>query len=399
MSEHEFLSASEQLTSFLDGELDSTETSSLFYELAQNPELQEEMKDLILIRNSFRNSRKIPPANLKQNILATTGLSSGVRTAAGLGTAAFFLKSFLRRPYIAGLLGIAAIATTIFFLTDTPEVETAKQLNVPVSSSEVVEDNSSTDNSMAGIAEEERSSTNSETSSFATNFKSGKNVSGGKDVFVEKNSNDLQPARQNVIPLEVYMSPFANRENMVNVPGGAPSMKGVPQIFGEDVADFLQHLSLNFRIADGASYPNPDLNSNSAILNDFAVAIMYNANSNNSFGIEFGRENFLMEFEGFEGELLYRYPQSYNAFVFGLAYQYQFSDFDFVRGVSPYARFFAGGTKIGPVGKVSTGLYYNLTHNVVLNAGAEYGILAYSYTDNIFTTQKIGWTVGLSLGF
>ena len=51
MSEHEFLSASEQLTSFLDGELDSTETSSLFYELAQNPELQEEMKDLILIRN------------------------------------------------------------------------------------------------------------------------------------------------------------------------------------------------------------------------------------------------------------------------------------------------------------------------------------------------------------
>lgn len=74
MIENEFMDASEKLTAFIDGELPKEEYGTLFYELAQNTELQDELSELIMIKSTFHNKLNIAPPLLKNRIMDKVGL-------------------------------------------------------------------------------------------------------------------------------------------------------------------------------------------------------------------------------------------------------------------------------------------------------------------------------------
>ena len=59
------MSSSEQLNMLLDGELHSAEAPGLFYELSQNHELQEEMFELIKLKNMMKVQQPAPKDKLK----------------------------------------------------------------------------------------------------------------------------------------------------------------------------------------------------------------------------------------------------------------------------------------------------------------------------------------------
>ncbi|HPU24119.1 MAG TPA: hypothetical protein PL149_08225, partial [Candidatus Kapabacteria bacterium] len=55
---------SEKIVAFLDGELDAAERESLFLTMASSPQLQEEMRQQIIISQSLKKSLLIPPETL-----------------------------------------------------------------------------------------------------------------------------------------------------------------------------------------------------------------------------------------------------------------------------------------------------------------------------------------------
>ncbi|MCU0331177.1 MAG: hypothetical protein MUC47_09430, partial [Candidatus Kapabacteria bacterium] len=69
------------LYAFMDGELDVLHEQSLFNELAANPDLRSEMKDLLSIRNAVHRDIIVPPTTSEASILAAAGLSPSVSAA------------------------------------------------------------------------------------------------------------------------------------------------------------------------------------------------------------------------------------------------------------------------------------------------------------------------------
>ena len=112
---NESTSYSELLCAFLDNELDGVETSTLFYSLAQNQELQQELRQLISVRSALHGSLLEPPAYLASRVMAATGLvpPAAAVTAAVTG---FWLRLFRGRAFVAIVSAIATAGVMLLLL-------------------------------------------------------------------------------------------------------------------------------------------------------------------------------------------------------------------------------------------------------------------------------------------
>lgn len=394
MENNEFISASEKLNAFIDGELDAAESGTLFYEMASNPELQDEMKELLLIKNSFKNKMVTPPPALKNKVFAGLGMANSKNNAGKVAAGILFL-SFLKRHYLSIVLGLALVFVGYFAFSPDDENQITNKNAIPISNSY---------DSTPSESDISNTSSNSEQNIAVSNVIPAKTTKKSAAKQSTKNAEAITEQIQNIAVAndessDVYKinsSNFAN--NGLQFTTKRQKYDLMNWIYSEKVANILGNFSIQFRVADGTSYPSPNIPTNTGIINDFAVSVLYSFNKNSSIGVEFGRENFLMEFEGYEGDLLYRYPQSFNALNWGAFYQYQFNQFSIAESLIPYSRIFVGGTNVGPLARLSLGANYLLTENVSINASADYGILVYSHLGNYFNTQKLSWSIGLSLG-
>lgn len=403
MENNEFLSASEKLTAFLDGELDASESGSLFYEIAQNPDLQEEMKDLVQIRNSFRNAQIAPPPEMKNKIMAGVGLAVPIANA---GRVAFgvMLMSFFKKNYVSIMLGIALLSIGYYsFRSNSNLTENVENNSYPLISTEsITQDQSIRNKRETGV----NNNTNINIPPVIADptdkiVESNKKSSSNQSIINDENRKientfDEINSVKSTIHGNINPSQIANYNNhSINL---SPDFTSLNSGLKMNLGNILSNISLQLRISNGKSYPNPEIAGNNAFVNDFSISLMYGLNENNSLGIEFGRESFMMEFQGYEGDILYLYPQRYNAFNWGAFYQYRFNQLQIAESLTPFARIYFGGTNVGPMSRISIGTNYILTHNVSLNAGFDYTALLYSHLGNYFNTNKISWSIGLSLG-
>lgn len=397
MNNNEYLSASEKLSAFIDGELDSAESGNLFYEMASDTELQEEMKELLLIKNSFKNKIIAPPPVLKNNIVAGLGLAGAANNATKIA-AGVLLLNFLRHNSISLVLGLALLIVAYLAFAPSEENNLVLETNIPISnSSEAIPEAATEQSSLAKAQGNENISSiiidnSNKSDDIIPSKKSSENI-----ITNDNEKSNLSPLdKQSPDILKINSAYFSDNNTLIA--DNKPKYDLMNWLYSKKIANILGDFSIQFRVADGKSYPSPDVKTNQGRINDFAVSLLYKLNQNSSIGIEFGRENFLMEFEGYEGDFLYRYPQSFNAMNWGAFYQYEFEQLSISQNLIPYSRLFIGGTNVGPLARISIGTNYMLSHNLALNASADYGILVYSHLDNYFNTQKFSWSIGLSLG-
>ncbi|MFN9301948.1 MAG: anti-sigma factor family protein [Candidatus Kapaibacterium sp.] len=148
-----------------------------------------------------------------------------------------------------------------------------------------------------------------------------------------------------------------------------------------------------------SQYPNISANSAITGLSNVNVALGYSFNPNLAAGIEIGREPFMLKYSGTVNGRTVRYEQQSSMLLGGLIVQARTNPIESFMDIQPVGTLFLGGSEIGMMGRVSSGIYYPLSANVSFYGGLEYSLMNFTYQSNSFTTQKVGFTYGLHITF
>lgn len=408
------MSNSEMLHAFIDGELSSGESNSLFLELAHNSELQEEMQQLLAIKGSLKNSQVVPPESLKTSILEKAALDDA---------------AIASQSWMSSLASGNLVRNTAFFLLLIGVGITSIWLVNSESSNNLASDfgNNNLDRNIAFVSsledtgntiissENDNSNLGDENSNIVNNgnrvglsTKSKSNLSEDNNLTnSDKNKENLTSNADSKTSFfgRLFNSEFHNNQHDINLNGdNEVDSRFKNYVFAQGLGRYLQNFSVTFRTNYMASNPSFNLeNASDPLLNNFGLSLAYNVNENHSFGIEVGQENFLMQYEGYgrgiDNEQYFRFRQDYNAFWGGLFYQYTMDGLSSIPTIRPYGRATLGATEVGPIVRFGLGTYYNISSNTALQLGVENANLFYNYLDNSFITNKIGVTAGVVVNF
>ena len=400
MKEDLNMTTKEKLSAFVDGELQPEDTGNLFYEIASNQELQNELRELILIKNALKNLSVTPPAYIKNNILNNTVYSDNIFIKI-VSSLALLWNFILSHKLSTASLIIIFSGITYFSLIKNNEIkknnltENKKELSqIPeISSFAINQPNEITDNlNDKKLIKHPLKSKNLKNYSYNQNIINSEhyeNLILDKENIDQQNYNFYSIYPSNYDLLNPNISRFGNsNDHLFNV---------------NSKNRFLNKFSFNLRNFDGISYPNFVIeNSKNTLIKNFSVGLTYHINFNHSIGICIANENFLMEFTRYEGDILYNYKQNVDLFWYGLIYNYMFDEL-YNTGFRPDVSFVSGLNKLGPIIKIGTGLNYYFTDYFSIRLGLDAGTFIFSNgdkTDNnkIFTTTKIGYNLGLNIG-
>lgn len=384
MNELNYTSPSERISALLDGEIEQNETPQLFYELAANPELQDEMRDMIAMRRLMSKSMPFPPERLKTNILKSAGLLAATDKVGGeLSSIKSKLHSFFSSRIITAIAAatVGSLLTAYFMGLVQPgqfiggeRSIAAKHGGSPNVEKPVVISAAGDDISKPQL-----------------------HVSAPADIIA------LQTSEPESILPAMQVAEFSNAANSIN--GTAfqnPGFRNVMLAGGNSNFIFAQlsnKFILEMRAFSAMSFPNPNIKAlTQPAMNNIGIALLYKINDEHYAGIEIGQENFLQSYKGVRDGHPVVYDQNYLGFWGALAYQYS-PQIKELLGFLPFARVSIGATEVGPIGKSIIGLKYNLSDNFAIFTGAEGSILLYKYQNEYWTTRKIGATGGVSIKF
>jgi hypothetical protein len=408
MNEQEFLKPDEKLTAFIDGELSKEELGTLFYELAQNPDMQEEFNQLMLIKNTFRNKQVAAPAFLKEKILTKVGLGTPTlieRIFSPAFFSAMFAGSWLRIASVSSLVLLIGLVIFSKFIDSNSDAEMRQILLSSESSAPQYP-------IMSSQSDDEAVSTNSAINLPTTrrvNSQSGALAASNRNATVSPVQDDLSddlarlPNNENLLAVQTKFRAIDN-SNPYNANyfdfGGTNSYGLVQTPNYTSLGRFLSNVSLSFKKFGAYSFPNFDVAaSNEPMLNNFSVGLNYKINKNHSVGLAYGQENFLMQFDQQEGEIIYDYKQSFNSMWLAGTYKFVFGEIGNTR-VIPELNALIGASQVGPLGKAGVGFGYMISDNFMFNIGAEYSAMLYPTRGDWkngkwFSTHKLGYSVGI----
>ncbi len=396
MKEYSNMTSSEKLIALIDGELPSEETTTLFYELAQNVELQEEMREQLAIRQFFATKQLVPPDYLKHKILHSIGLGSFLSiasaklTSSGLG---FVGLSTLKSK--AFLMLSSALIGSLFTLYFTENFQSDKNITfdepVPIIHSFQIDEPQNNYRieadltQPASITKNTKSNPSQIVSKFKTSedepfFDYNSSINGIKIVSVDKYQSQYKPLKyRNVLHNETEKYDFDK------------------PVYPK----FVDYLSLQIR--GFATRSIPELNVpplDNPVMNNMAIALFYKFDKNMQVGIEVGQENFMQEYYQYEmGNLKRDIKQNYTAFWTGVSFQYNIAEYGYNQKLYPFTRAFLGGTNVGPLLRGMIGLQFDYENSFSLFTGIESTALFYRYSGNTFSTYKLGLTFGGSVNF
>lgn len=405
MNNYNDMTISEKLTCFVDGELAPEESGDLFIELAKNPEYQEELRRLVLIKNTFKNSIVSTPPALKSNILKRTVYRESPLVK--LSNAVAMLIGFVLSKNSLNYAGLGLITlSTIFLVSDI------EKSNYPYSH---VKNNFQIERIFPEVKSREiKPEISGNLNSNSIDLSKELIVSNFSNKPHTKISATSEDNNLNFIPSKIIEKDsksfshfdvvnFSELENSDYFDLNLPFEKTSNIYYKDGLGRFLNKLSISFKKFDGNSSPNFNLGNNSeTIFNNMSIALNYRLDYYQSFGLIVGFENFLMDFERYEGDILYNYRQSYNTQWFGLQYSLTTDQLG-ESGIRPNFNLLAGATYVGPIFKLGAGITYHVNDYFAINGGIESGWLFYTNNGALsnstwFNTHKLGYNIGFDIG-
>lgn len=418
------LSYSELLSAFLDGELEGTETTRLFYMLAQDADLQAEMRQHLAIRSALRTPLTSPPVDLKRRISDAAGMVPAEKgnsidpSVGGWGGIAPILLAVVLSS------ALTVLVMTAFRGSDRPVSSTQSDSVSSIASPALVLTDRTTsvapdvvENSfgsgMKDVASKPVSSTSTRLSSSRL-VSSGSSPSqrtrghvdseqrfGGTPVLSPDDVEVVGKSEKVEIPRAARVEV---RRSSVLLPDSGESTEEIASAHSvvpaesQTTTDSGSPILVEVRGYLAASNPQFDLSplSNSPFRN-IAVGGYYELDENHAVGIEVGRESLFQSYTQSSNGITTRYEQNYLASWVTGVYQYSLVDLRPL-GVQPFARVGLGAVATGPVGRGMIGARYPIGP-VSMMAGAEGTYFLYRYGGEWLSTKKIGITVGASVHF
>ena len=395
------LTTPEKLVAFVDGELDPNQTGNLFYELAQNSELQDEMRQLLKMKSFFSNSHEIPPDNLKSKILTAAGLAAAPTALASLGNSTNLLSGGLlgilkTKGFLVFASTLAGIASTVLYMNFVGIGPVNKPAGTVSSKAFMNMFSAEPDYSMY----------------YAGNHpavQTERKVLNSKIPRIINTEANVSPSALEIVPEEESKSPdiilFTSNGRDDNI-SQFHYEKNINMAYANPVKQYnkikqvtdSKSFSLQLRHFYARSIPEVDVPAlSNPVINNVGFSLMYRLDPTNSFGIECGQENIHQIFDESDKDHTINYQQNYLAFWGGGVYQYSGGSLDNLSDVKPYIRLLIGGTSIGPIGKLGLGLNYLYMDKLIFNFGLEGTLLYYQFQGRSYTTEKVGITYGIAV--
>lgn len=442
---------SELLSSFLDNELDGVETSTLFYSLAQNQDLQTELRHLIAVRSALHGSLLSPPDYLTARVLAATGLAaapgappgaaSGAAPAVAEASGSTLTRVLSGRPFLMAISSLVTAAVMWFVwpgVRQEARVTSPDSLRAPAARSEqaaqrapVADRVSPSDAGAGGGGQAGRADIRAHAPApaivaTATDVRSRTSASvraKPRNTFGDAARNARESTRQPVLNADAPANAAGGGERVVPAIEAVPKIEAVPMrnsaapralpveevgtAGGEalplapaelDVAD-VPRFRFALRGFGSRSFPNPDIAANlEPPFNNLAISMVYAPNAHHAFGVEAGQENVLQVYRRRDGDTVFTTEQNYLAAWGGGVYQYSMNEIAALGGVQPFGGVMAGAMATGPMARATLGLRLR-QGNAALMVGGEGTIVGYRFQDEWFSTSMLGFTYGLSIEF
>ena len=155
--------------------------------------------------------------------------------------------------------------------------------------------------------------------------------------------------------------------------------------------------AITFRGFNSVSNIDTELNNNfTAWNNNLNINIYFYRYKNLLFGAGFGRENVPQRYDGRIDNKNVVITQNPN-FYWGTLNARYYSDILPINDLRPFIDAAVGITPYGSVLRSNIGLEYNINSNTSVFLGADVSNFSYSYQNNIFFTNKIGFSYGIKV--
>lgn len=387
---HDSLSCSELLSAFLDGELDESTTTTLFYTLAHNQDIQMEMRELIAVRNGFRGGLLTPPDALQQALHRRLGFSEPAVASTTAPSVAGLARS---TPFLMVIAALTASLLTFLFVSPASEVQRMAiavphfDMVLPVSTAHPNSAQQLRPSVEHATMQQSRQAVYHEQTTDALPPVSSPEqiVSDGISRIEQAEQHQLaaavvRPEQRHLTSVEETLPPVNELS-----PGAASGPDGE------------RRFGLSLRGFSGRSFPDIDIRPLAEPpVNNIAAGLLYRLDDHHALGIEAGQESLLQRYDGVNaGGNRIMVEQNYLALWGGVAYRYTLLP---GHALQPFGGIVLGGTATGPMARLTLGAGYRLGA-VSLTAGIEGMLHTFRYQDRWFFTQKINATYGISFHF
>ncbi len=433
------LTASEKIMMLLDGELPKSETGTLFYQIAQNDELQDELFGHLKIKNLYIDKEPTPSEDMKRKLFAGIGITS-VGMVAGssyIGQSTNYIGSIFRSPMFLSIASaLSGVFITLFAVNHSNQNLQNSNLNPknfipnnkiesPVATKKI-NNNDKLSNEFKKINNKYPVAKSSEISSMKNISKSINNGNGIQNSFNEFsnfNINETKIDNKNDLTLNNFDLKNENiieskNEILNNSKIENKSYKEIPlvqdkqnqmnekfiepnKLIDKDKYKYLDsRFALTFRSFSSQNIANYDVPAtNPPAINNIAIGILYNTEENLAFGFEFGQENFLQEFKAISNLTEINLQQNRLAFWGGGVLNYKLSPVKSLAYMQPFGSLFLGGTNFGYITKQNVGLQYNISDKFSMVGSFEFTSLFSSYNNIWNRSHKYGASYGVIIKF
>ncbi len=405
-SEH---SNSELISLLMDGQLDKEQEQTLYQNISGNPDMQEELQELISIRSSVKNDSEAynPPAELTDKVFAGLGYSAPfgtaaktATTAAGIFSAAFFKKAL---PYVAVVIaGVSLVLFNRFGIDNSADNESTASTSASLiagtdrsadftaeSANSLAADNSENNND-AMISENMQNSlteTGSQSSSSSEN-----------DGLMQNNSENNYSIDSDNLISQINYKDIDNSGPATNefIPQRDRNNNSFDMLRYSDNDNFDSYWYAQAIGIFAGSMAQSNLPTQSgALWSNINFGIFRQLNNDLSLGIQFGMEPYNI-YETDNNDI--PYLNSKEVFWVTAAGRYDMN-FASLYSVTPYVSLAAGGSTVGFMSRGMAGFSYKFQNiPLSINAGYEASMINYSvYKD--YTSTKNGFVAGFSVRF
>jgi len=428
MTENDYMEIQDKLGRLFDGELGDGKAQEVLNQVAESPELQALYLEQKTLHSYLQNPYLPDAAGLKDGILSKIQLdSASVRN--------YVIRKYILRSALVGLLLIAFGGAYLLWNGNSSSDNNINKVSIAQSQNSIniknsdVNSNKNTnrkvpivtqtnlDYKSVNVAEKKNLLSsqrikaksghigNIANSNIETNIKT-------KYEFSSENSSKIAEAQANssiALGKGLYQPNLLTQSNLFSDSRVALELNNsLPKYYLNPVYNYktaliLDRLNLQFNWY-GLSQSTPNFKpatSKTGILNDFSLFLMYELTQNTSVGLSFGYDNFLMQYDGWEGNTEYRYSQEYSTPWIGCNINHRFEPiltFADYYEISPYVQLNTAYANVGIYTQASVGIEMGLSANTSFVAGFNSGWLFYKY-ENFEFTNKNGLNIGLKYGF
>ena len=443
---------SELLHDFVENSLSTSNEETLFQALAADEELRFELKYLLTLRDTIREDDEagVVPITTTQAIFTKLGYTAPAAVGAGGAIAGSQAGIFTAIKswggYVVAMLIGAFLTGGIFIMTDAEkgspvfteaiqqthnnvvdqavENQTSELVGAQTETGQLVVVPDNNRNVTRSLVESTRNRQETkrlsdatiprpltqaapdnispvapdiQTKSVVNNDDSEDANNQSKDSFTETSEFSLRPEDFAIISEEIVPVVATLPEQIANA---SPSPEIISRSPEEIALDHYERPALFGAYIKGTALPinlqESELQTpaSDAGLENVAVGVTYNANSNFSVVLEGGKESYLLSFKTPKSDDRVFIHEARPSILWGgIGGRYSFTNSS---RFTPFSQLVIGGSEAGMMGRGMIGLNWDATDRIGFNVGAEYSVVGYRYLGDLNLSDRLGLTYGLT---